>query len=385
MVASTFFSPKMVGSYTAKLSALSSGAVIRPDHVDIHVQNRCNARCRDCIGRSGAGSVERRINNDNIGGVIDNIIAGYDDIPDIHFAGFTGDPFFGIRGCDVTGDPSNPAVEGFLHLLRKGLDHAKKATFITNGIGLARNNINPLCEREYSFVELLQFAGSVQISLDASSAEQYRGYKQVDMFGHVMDNIRNLAFWSKHANELDRHGLFDGLGIPDELGTSSPPMTLVVNYVLHHGNSEIKEGFIEALEMMDVDELRFRTDYFLRDDADFQSRMHESVKALREKYSGINMSIIMKSPEHPISQGSFAHCVSPFFWPAVGIDGNVYPCAHTVSPGFAIGSLFEKSLLEIIGDYYNRFASGDTAEKMCRLFCPSTAGRINMLQAEAGF
>ena len=404
MAVAAYLKPTAAARYSTTINFLRNGVFVEPTHVDYQPEKACNLRCVGCIGSLANGTVplDDKISPYNIGKVLDQTLEGFTQLPFIHFSGLTGDPFVGVRrhGGTLT-DLSCITTEGIVHLIKKGWNYAEKAVVITNGVGLARRgdelrkdssdpfNVRlkelglnewgyaPLGERAYTFTELLAYIGFVMVSLDASNAAQYKRGKGVDLFEHVMDNLQMLNFW-KHAYGVDRSQFFDHLGLAEDIPKSSP-MSLNVNYVLTDDNCDISDGFIERLLSNEVGGLRFRVDLFRGQDADFQKRMFEMVSGLAEKYRDSGLKIVMKSPDKPINKDSFPVCFAPLFWPAIGRDGLVYPCAHSVMAGQQIGSLWERSLLDILRDYHEKLIAGDIGSPNCSFLCPSTAGNINLL------
>lgn len=369
-------------SCLTKVNSLRGGAFLPPGNVDIHPDIRCNSACTHCIGGPERGSVPIRalVSPLNIGHILDRALDGFAAPPFIHFAGFTGDPFFGVCQHDgtLTGLTCTTA-EGIIHLIRKGWNFAENIAVVTNGVGLADNIETPQGIKEHSFAELLAYIGFAQVSLDASTADQYKKTRGVDLFDHVMGNISSLNFWRK-AYGLDYHGILDRYGLAEDIPRSSP-MKLYVNYVLTDGNCDIAAGFIEKLISYQVDSLRFRVDLFRTNDLSFQQRMFETVSGLEERYADSGLEIFMKSPDTPINRDSFDVCFAPLFWPAVGMDGQVYVCAHNVRHGQQIGSLWERPLLDILKDYQEGILSGDIGLPDCNFMCPSTVGKINLISA----
>ncbi|OGC23782.1 hypothetical protein A2291_05300 [candidate division WOR-1 bacterium RIFOXYB2_FULL_42_35] len=396
----------MAGSfffYYFRNRPLLQNGLVRPTHVDVHPEKACNGPCAHCIGKSDsqAKRVEKRLNRGNIAGVLDRVITP-DHVPYLHIAGFTGD-------CLVKSDyqedrptipwATNTTVEGIIHLLKKGL--APKVSLLTNGLGFHgwEDDFGFRKEVNYDFIVFLPLIGSVQINLNAAyNPDLSFADFQSRQFDQVMATLRKLVYyrgWAKGPDEYYPAAYLARLGISDKLPI---PMEIVGNFTLTPANyhclpdllkelrfnelktemSRLDQSLIPPYETFTypIDELRLRVDLNNRD-IGFHGQMLALVEKLKAQYAGEGLKVTMKSPLDPRRLETLDRCLAPFFWPAVGPDAQVYPCAHTVSPEFALGSLFEQTLEQILQGYFlsNKWKTAP----QCKRLCPSTVGNINLL------
>jgi len=376
--------------YRAALTAMQRGRVVFPKFLDIQPSPNCNLKCDWCIGKEvGGEKPEHQMFIENFGLILDNAIVK-DNPPDaVHFAGCTGDPMFDRtqkhRSPGVT-DTALPSASSHLIFDRISSlgSRGPRISLITNGLSLSDG-----------FRIALPYFQSVQISLDAGNATDFKRLKGVNGFGRVMGNIRRLGKWMNKDNLFtlrDRDTTFmrnsfadpklTNLLAQDHLASmygakTLPLQQLTVNFVLVPENlTGITPAFIDRLISYGVNRVGFRIDMNRRNDQAFQALVQEKMRSVLERTYPDGFMVVLKSPSEPIQESSFERCLSRWLWPAIGPDGQVYPCAHTVSPKFAMGSLWEKSLEEI---WMEQQQTSLHEKPPCKSQCPSTAGSINLL------
>ncbi len=399
-----YFTGVTAKQYKGYIGKLAQGEFVKPTHVDIHTQNACNAACAGCIGREGP-SVDQRLNPSNIGFVLDQINAGGLN-PYIHKAGYTGDSLVGtqyVKNRPTIPWAINTTVAGVIHQLRKGL--ADRISIVSNGLGfygIHERGYIP-SEEMFDFIVFMPLLGSVQINLNAFY--KHRAFDQSlqpRKFNQVMANLRHIAHHRWRANIGDDYypgAYLEKLSI---MGQLPAPLRIVGNFTLTPSNYRFLPALLQELRFNEkkiefrftdesltppdeefkypIDELRLRIDLNRSRNIAFQKAARSFVDKIIAEYADEDIEIILKSPLDPRELEDLSGCPASVLWPAIGPDGLVYPCAHTVASGFEIGSLFEQTLERILEGYFlsNRWRR----PPQCHRKCPSTDASINLLGQE---
>jgi len=300
-----------------------------PLYVDVHPTTRCNLECRWCVNKTNKDTAASETMNDvNIPMYLTKLLEPRPNSPSyspkrIHFCG--GEPL--LRRSVV--------LAGIRFL--EGKDIA--VSLVTNGTLLIQEVRLAVLGVE-----------SLQVSIDAQDRETYARLKRGDYFEQVLRNLEALANLRSKSNSSLR---------------------LVVNYVLCRDNINALHPFLTRLSNIGVDKIQFRTD--LTADLETQRALLQEVIGL--KYEA-PLSVIIKSPDTPVTRDSFDNCLARFIWIVLGSDLSIYPCAHTVARGFQMGSLIDSNLFEVLEKNIK------SPNPNCLRICPSTCGNINLLGQE---
>lgn len=402
MAGAVYFNSATRSQYRTAIGKIMQGEFVRSTHVDIHTQSGCNAACDGCVG-NGSPAVEQRLNPDNIGFILDQIFAGGNN-PYVHAAGLNTDP---LAKSDHVEDrktipwATNTTVEGIVHLLKKGL--ADRVSLVTNGLGFygKRDRGTGIPDWSvYDYIVYMPLIGSVQVNLNAffdpkCSFEDL----QSDKFNQVMENLRTIYYyrgWAKSKDDYYPAAYLAKLGIYDKLPI---PLNIAGNFFLNPANYRSLPNLLRELRFNEkktefrfldesliapdavftypIDQLRLRVDFNYSGDTAFQTTVRRYVDRIIAEHEDEEIEIVFKSPDDPRELESLEGCLGGIFWPKVRQDGKVSICSHSYSSDFVIGSLFEKTLVEIQEEYFH---SGRWRETfMCARNCPSFLAQINLL------
>lgn len=325
------------------------GETVYPKILDIHpVNGRCNLNCVWCIGQAGYEGhppLEDRFSEVNLQKTIENVFnpVHQKDWPlEIH-----------ICGCDSEPLLKSRQVCWLINELKK---RNRTVELITNGLLISKKNINDLIKLD-----------KISISLDVINDEDFFKYK-------VNRKVGNKFGFTKVLENIHL--------ILEEKKKTGSKVSIYVTFVTTpetFKDNLWKESF-ELLKDAGVNHIQVRTDIndSLGKVNDLETRINNISKELAANsidYDSLDhFDIKYHSPL--ANEKSFDKCVSPYFWPALGMDLKMYRCAHTTL------SIYEHFLDTLGEDYYEYYQNNRENIKSnlcigCKKKCPPTLSRLN--------
>ena len=325
--------------------ASKTGGLVLPHAIDIHpVSGRCNLDCKWCIGRFQRSKIDP-LSELLIG---DNLVRAISKILNPSYYKLWPSEFH-ICGCD-----SEPLLnESVLDTIKYLIQYKRVIELITNGLILDNQNI-------MSTVSRIQ---KLSISLDVTNDDDYKKYKlprnsnQNNGYSSVINNIRNISkLREKYKSDLNISVTF-----------VATPKTY---------NKDEWVNCFKELKSIGVQGVRVRDD--------LNNTFGPNIDGLKDDINEINrnlndIKIQYISPESPYSD--FSICKGPRLWPALAVDGCLYPCAHTATSEYIpFGNLINSTSMYHL--YYDLFGPSKdnfiTVERNgCKRNCPSILGSYN--------
>lgn len=320
-----------------------------PKIIDIHpVSGRCNLNCTWCIGKIGyeqLPSLEDKFNSKNIDFLVKNILDNdYEDYWPLEFH---------ICGCDSEPMLKEKEVTLLIEELKK---RGRTVELITNGLLINENNVKNLVKLD-----------KISFSVDVVNDKDFSTYKinKLNMiengFAKVVENIKLLS---------------------DERHRSNSSISIYATFVATPKTFDYDqwcESF-KLLKSVGVNHIQVRSDI---------NEIHGTIDDLKKSIDKIATSIEanvidyetenhfdIKYHSPSINEKKFKNCVSPYFWPAIGMDLKLYRCAHSALSTY-------KPFLDLTKEsFYDSYVNYEKKVELvrdigCNQKCPPTLCRIN--------
>jgi radical SAM protein with 4Fe4S-binding SPASM domain len=270
-----------------RLKEWLTGINIPPTHVEIHMTNRCNNHCDQCIGgRTDEADLTNPLK------VIDELAA--EGTKALLFCG-GGEPLL---------NPYTP----------KAIEYAKSKNI---DVGLVSNGSISFTDEKYQ--SILRSCSFFRVSLDAGDPNGY-------LYSHGMPPE---AFW-KTVNNIKR--------IATQKQQLNTTCSFGVGYLTNESTKPGMQKFVELLkDVPGIDFLQFRP--FRNDDTDISSELIKCADMVTSKSLKILASTRYQNPTHPRLK-----CLSPYFETLIAANGKAYICSHHIGDSlYQIGDITKES------------------------------------------
>lgn len=289
---------QLLKDHFPRVKAILQGKIVPPYELEIQPSSYCNLKCDHCFGRY-YDKIPGHINKEELRAIANKVYNFREN-------GFKIDV---IKFCGTTGDPLCNAVTAEGIRLFKNL--GKKVIIFTNGTLLNREVKLEIGKAPY--YQFIAQADKLNLSLDASSRENFYKLKGEDNFPDVISGLENL------------------LKLRNEKGTG---LNVITSFVIGEKNYQEIVPFARLMKSLGVDEIRYRIDF--TDTGKVRELSDRIVKDLHEAESleTDNFTVVPIYSEEEISQddsvfhASGRKCFNHHFWACIGPNSELYACGH---------------------------------------------------------
>ncbi len=285
------------------------GQRIIPQHMDVGIAKKCNAKCCFCLGIWQQPSSE---------------VMPYDiTVNLLRDAGK-----LGVRSMGVIGDGEPTCNPALYEAVREGRKNGLDIGLATNGILLDDND---------KIQTLIENCNWIRFNLGAVEREVYKQVMGVDRWERVKGNIERTIKLNENA------------GRPCSVGLQMVTTPLSKNQIVPEARWAVEIGadYFEIKQCTLPDDgqcgmYQFPLDWYL--DEEVVGLLDEAQSLSNDRTNIVPKWIAMQS----LAKRPYDHCLDVSLLVQVSGNGGVWPCAYLFNrPEFKYGDLKEQSLQEI--------------------------------------